>query len=191
MKTFVAALVFAVAPVALFAQAPYRHGLKAGPNATSIPAQDASAKPPVPKSQFVSVTFKTHVVTLSIEDLLNLPQVTVHVHNAHRNADETYTGPLVSDVLAKAGFPASSDDHHLVLHSSVVATGTDKYFVVYSAAEMEPATSTGKVIVAVMKSGLPDDDGGGIQIINTTDTKPARWVQGLSNLNIISVTPAS
>ena len=124
-----------------------------------------------------------------VEDLLKLPQVTVHVHNAHRNTDESYTGPLLADVLARAGLSPAHENEAMILHSSIVATGTDHYFVLYSVAEVEPTFSTGQVIVAVMKSGLPDTEGGIIQLINTADAKPARWLHSLADLNVMSVTP--
>ena len=145
------------------------------------------AKPPVPASKSLNVTFEGRTITLTVEDLLNMPQVTVHVHNAHSQKDETYTGPLVSEVLAKAGLVSNRETQPLILHSSLVATGTDHYFVLYSLAEVEPAFSTGQSIVAVMRNGLPDEPGGVIQIINTADAKPARWVHGLANLNVMSL----
>jgi hypothetical protein len=153
------------------------------------PGHDASmpVKAPVPPSKSVNVTFEGRVTTLTVEDLLKLPQVTVHVHNAHRNADESYTGPLLADVLARAGLKSSRETEPLILHSTVVATGTDHYFVVYSAAEVEPDFSTGQVIVAIMKAGLPDTDGGVIQLVNTLDAKPARWLHGLSDLNVMTL----
>lgn len=149
----------------------------------------ADAKPPVPPSHSLNISFQGRVLTLKPEDLLALPQVTVHVHNAHRNADETYTGPLLSDVLAKAGLVANKESEPLILHSSVIATGTDHYFVLYSAAEVEPMFSKSQVIVAVMKAGLPDSEGGNIQLINTDGARPARWVHGLSDLNVMSISP--
>lgn len=155
-------------------------------------AQKPAAEPmkaPVPPSHAVTINFQGRTTTLTVEDLLALPQVTVHVHNAHRNTDESYTGPLVSDVLAKAGLVASKETQPLILHSTVVATGTDHYYVIYSAAEVEPAFSHGQVIIAVTKgNGLPDAEGGAIQLVNTTDTKPARWLHGLTQLNIMSLT---
>lgn len=147
------------------------------------------AKPPVPPSRSLNVTFQERTITLKIDDLLALPQVTVHVHNAHRNTDETYTGPLLSDVLAKAGLVSNKETEPLILHSSVIATGTDHYFVLYSAAEVEPTFSRNQVIVAIMKTGLPDTEGGYIQLINTDGAKPARWVHGLSDINVMSISP--
>jgi hypothetical protein len=185
MKTFpVLAALFALAPVALLAQ-----GTDAMPPETKAPAQDAMPmKAPVPPSHGVTITFQGRTTVLKIEDLTALPQVTVHVHNEHRNADEDYTGPLLSDVLAKAGLTATKETQPLILHSTVVATGTDHYYVIYSAAEVEPAFNHGQVIVAIAKSGgLPNTEGGAIELVNTTDTKPARWLHGLTQLNIMSL----
>jgi len=56
-------------------------------------------------------------------------------------------------------------------------------------AEVEPSFSTGQVIVAVMKSGLPNTEGGAIELVNTLDAKPARWLHGLTDLNVMSVSP--
>ncbi len=146
-------------------------------------------KPPVPPSKSLSVTFEGHSLTFSIQDLLSMPQTTVHVHNAHRSTDETYSGPLLAGILDKVGLHATREFEPMILHSNIVATATDHYFVMYSAAEVEPSFSTGKVIVAVMKADLPDTEGGLIQLINTTDARPARWVHGLSQINVTSMTP--
>jgi hypothetical protein len=73
----------------------------------------------------------------------------------------------------------------------VIATGADHYFVLYSAAEVEPMFSRSQVIVAVMKSGLPNSEGGIIELINTDGARPARWVHGLANINVMSVSPTA
>lgn len=174
-KLFLAALL--LAPFALPAQEPQKDD-------HAMPA-----KAPAPPSKSLTIVFQGRTTILTVEDLLKLPQVTIHVHNAHRNADEDYTGPLVSDVLAKAGLTASPETQPLILHSAVVATATDNYYVLYSLSEMEPGFSNSKVIVAVMKAGLPNTEGGLIQLINTDGAKPARWVHGLMNLNIMSMNP--
>jgi hypothetical protein len=177
----VAALLVSLLPLTVHAQAPAQQ---------SDEHAVGHEKPAIPPSKSVNVSFEGKTITLTVEDLLNLPQVEVHVHNAHRNVDESYSGPLLADVLARVGLKASRETEPLILHSSLVATGTDHYFVLYSLAEIEPSFSTGQVIVAIMKSGLPNTDGGLIELVNTADAKPARWLQGLTDLNVMSLAPS-
>ncbi len=180
------ALVLALTPVVLLPDA-LRAQTDAMPPETKAPAPMEAMKPAVPPSKNVDLSFEGKTVTLSLTDLVNMPnQVTVQVHNAHRGgAEETYSGPLLSDVLAKIGLTATRETQSMILHSVIVATGTDHYYVLYSGGEVE--YSTGKVIVAVMKSGLPDTEGGLIQLINTDDAKPARWVHGLMGISVMSL----
>ncbi len=170
-----------LSPLALRAQT------DAMPPETKAPAPMEAMKPPVPPSKSVNLSFEGKTITLSLADLVNMPnQVTVHVHNAHRGGiEETYSGPLLSDVLAKIGLTPTRENQPLILHSAIVATGTDHYYVLYSGGEVE--YSTGKVIVAVMKAGLPDTEGGLIQLINTDDVKPARWVHGLMGISVMTL----
>jgi hypothetical protein len=182
-----AALLLTVSTLAVSSSA-LRAQSDAMPPETKAPAQTTEPiKPPVPPSKNVNLSFEGKTVTLSLTDLVNMPnQVTVHVHNAHRGGiEETYSGPLLSDVLAKIGLTATRENQPLILHSVIVATGTDHYYVLYSGGEVE--YSTGKVIVAVMKAGLPDSEGGLIQLINTDDAKPMRWVHGLMGLSVMSM----
>jgi hypothetical protein len=177
-----AALLLALSPIVLCARAQ----TDAMPPETEAPAPMAEpAKPSVPPSRSVNLAFEGKNISVSVTDLLNLPQVTVHVHNAHRNTEEVYSGPLLSDVLERIGLKASRETQPLILHSVIVATGTDHYYVLYSGAEVQPMFSTGKVIVAVMKAGLPDTGGGGIELINTSDVKRARWVHGLMGISVM------
>ena len=175
MKLLLAAALL-LTPVALTAQAHEPGGMP-----------EMAAKPPVPPSHSLTLVNGAQTKTLTVADLAKLPQVTVHVHNAHRNADENYTGPLVSDVLALAGLTPTHENEAVILHTYVVATATDHYSVVYSAAEMEPAFSNSKVIVAISKAGAPNSEGGDIQLINTDGAKPVRWIHGLTTLTVTTL----
>jgi hypothetical protein len=175
MKLLLAvALLFS--PLALTAQAHEPGGMP-----------EMAAKPPVPPSHSLTLVNGAQTKTLTVADLLKLPQITVYVHNVHSNKDELYTGPLVSDVLALVGLEPTHENEAVILHSYVVALATDHYSVVYSASEMEPAFSLGKVIVAVTKSQTPNSEGGNIQLINTDGARPARWIHGLTTLTITTL----
>jgi hypothetical protein len=190
MKLSTLALALVLAPLPLIAQS-----TDAMPPETSAPAHHqgdmsgmhSDVKPAVKESKFLTVTFRGATTTLTLTDLVGLPQTTITVRDGHSGKDVTFTGPLVSDVLARAGLVASEDTHQLILHSTVVATGADGYYVIYSAAELEQMFSGGKAIIAVMRFELPNTEGGLIQIVNTSDAKPARWVHGLASLNVMSL----
>jgi hypothetical protein len=186
MKLSTLAVALLLAPLPLIAQT------DAMPPETKAPQSDMSGmktdvKPAVKESKFLTITFRGATTTLTLTDLVKLPQTTITVRDGHTGKDVTFTGPLVSDVLARAGLVPSQDTHQLILHSTVVATGADGYFVLYSAAELEPMFSGSKAIIAVMRFELPNTEGGLIQIVNTSDTKPARWVHGLASLSVMSL----
>jgi len=172
MKLFLATALL-LSPLALAAQT------------SSMPAMPM--KPPVPPSTSLTLVNGAKTKTLTIADLAKLPQITVHVHNAHRNTDEDYTGPLASDALALAGLTPTHENEAVILRSYIVASATDHYSVVYSAAEMEPAFSNSKVIVAISKTGGPNHEGGDIQLINTDGAKPVRWIHGLTTLTVTTL----
>ncbi len=127
-------------------------------------------------------------VTLSLMELQAMPQTSVTVLNAHSQQQETYSGPLVSEVLAKAGVVlGGAATEHDVLRSYVVATGTDGYFVVFSGAELQGALHKGQFLVAIAKAGQSLKENGAFQVIDPLDVKPARWVRNLSRLTVMPV----
>jgi hypothetical protein len=191
-RSTVAAVLFALATTATGLRAQNGSQTDAMPPETKAPMQGDMAghvKPAVKESKFVSITFRGATTTLTLTDLTKLPQVTITAKDGHTGKDVTFTGPLVSDVLAKAGLVESEDTHQLILHSSVIATGADGYFVLYSGAELSQMFARSKAIVAIMRYELPNTEGGLIQIVNPNDAKPARWVHGLASLNVMSIAP--
>jgi len=154
-------------------------------------AMPMPAKPPVAPSKGVSVFLDpgSPLSVFSIPTLQLLPQQTVTAVDGHTGKTVIFTGPLVSDVLHKAGLPPADEAHERILHSLVRATGTDGYFVIYSLTEMEPAFSSGKVIIALEADGKPVESG--LQLVNPLDTKPARWVHGLKALVLTKLMPGA
>jgi len=94
-------------------------------------------KPPVPPSKSVNLSFEGKTVTLSLTDLVNMPnQVTVTVHMLIGAGWKRRTASLLSDVLTKIGLTSTRETQPLILHSTIVATGTDHYYVLYSGGEV-------------------------------------------------------
>jgi hypothetical protein len=143
-----------------------------------------SAKPAAPLSTSLTLTVDGKTTKFSLADLKTMPQKTVKVHNEHNNMDETYSGVLVSDLLAKADFVVNKTNHDKIIRSYIKAMGTDKYWVVYAAIEVEPSEHAGDVIVASSMDGKGLGADGNLKLISTEDKKPQRWVRNLSAITM-------
>ena len=125
-------------------------------------------------------------VNISSADFHALPPKTVQVHNEHTGADETYQGVELSLLLAHIDAPLGQKLRGKALAMYVVAEGTDKYRVVYSLAEVDPAFHNGTVIVADREAGQPITKDGPFKLVNTDDKRPARWVRNLASIRLSS-----
>ncbi len=126
--------------------------------------------------------------TFTLADLQAMPQQSVRVHNGHNNQDEVYTGVPLSVILSRYGIStAEGAPSQKLYHSYVRAEGTDKYFVLYSASELEPELHTWDAIVALSMDGKPLGPEGDFKIVTGGERKPARWVRNLASLTIVTV----
>lgn len=133
----------------------------------------------------ITVDGKTSTVTLA--ELAAMPQKTVKVHNEHTKKDEAYTGVALSDLLARSGFAVGQPTHRKMLHSYLVAEGTDKYWVLYSATEIEGSEHEADVLVATGVDGGPLGEDGQLKLVASADKKPQRWVRNLSAIRLVTV----
>ena len=147
------------------------------------------AKPTAAPSTSLTVTVDGKTTTFSVAELGpdNFPQKIVKVHNEHTKADETYVGPTLGDVLARAGFVVDKPTQRQMLRSYVQAAGTDKYWVLYSLTEVEASEHDGDVIVATGMNGGSLGADGALKLVSSRDKKPQRWVR---NLAAITIKPA-
>jgi hypothetical protein len=120
-------------------------------------------------------------------ELKTLPHKTVTVFNAHIKKEETYSGIVLAELLARVHAPVGEALKGKLFMTGVVAEGTDGYRVLYSIAEVDPAMHTGDVIVADTVNGEPIAKNGAFQLINTEDKRPARWVRNLEAIEVVGV----
>ena len=150
-------------------------------------AMSEHAHAPAVPSTHLTLTVDGKATTLSIAELQAIPQTNVKVHNEHTKADETYTGVLLADLLAKYGLPADQAHHREMLRSYLRAEGTDKYFALYSVAEVEPSAHDATVLVAIAMDGKPLGNDGGLKLVDSADKKPQRWVRNLTKIIVTQV----
>jgi hypothetical protein len=124
-------------------------------------------------------------VHLAIGDVKTMPHLTVTIHNSHTNADETYSGVRVADLLTKVGAPLGSDLRGKALAHYIVATGSDGYQAVIALGEVDPAFHPGEVLVADSMNGKAlDEHNGPLQLVVTEDKRPARSVRNLTTIEL-------
>jgi hypothetical protein len=139
-----------------------------------------------PPSTSLTLTIDGKATVLTVAELQALPQKTIAVKNEHTKMDESYTGVMLGDLLAKYGFPVDKSTHRKMLRSYIMATGMDKYWVLYSVTEIEGSEHNGDVIVAIGKDGKPLGDDGQIKLIASEDKRPERWVRNLTAITLKS-----
>jgi hypothetical protein len=123
----------------------------------------------------------------NVPELQALPQKTLTVHNEHTKTDETYTGVALSDLLAKYGAPFDKENEKRIFHSYLRVEGTDHYYVVYSASEVQESIHNAEVIVAASLNGKPLADDGQIKLVASGEKRPARWVRNLLAITLVTV----
>ena len=151
----------------------------AGPKATD--SQESAQ----PKDTLLLTAGSNHApIAISLADFRALPHVTIAVHNAHANADQTYSGVSLAVLLAKLDAPLGEHLRGKALASYIVASGSDGYSVVLSIAEVDPSLHGGEILVADTRDGQPLAKSGPFQLIVSADKRPARWVHNLVSISL-------
>jgi hypothetical protein len=158
--------------------------------ASSLLAQQSSTQPKLeaPGKDSLSVLTPSHAQgMLSALDLKGMPHITVTIHNSHTNADETYSGVRLADILTKFNAPLGRELRGQALANYVVATGSDGYKAVLALGETDPSFHPGEVLVADTMNGNPfDAHNGPLKLVVTEDKRPARSVRNLVSIELRS-----
>ena len=149
------------------------------------------AKPSVPSTQLSVRALDGKSMTFKPEDITAMPHKSMSVYNHHSQANETYSGVPLADLLAKVGVPLGDKVTGKLFMMGVVAEGTDHYRVLYSLAEIDPSIHTGDVIVADSVNGQKLGNDGAFKIVSTEEKRPARWVRNLDEVSVVEVRPSS
>jgi hypothetical protein len=162
-------------------------GMTLSHQASSAPGTHAASPAPSTDSLRISAHAYREDMVLKVADLKAMPRTTITVHNEHANADETYSGVRVVDLLAKMNVPLGKDLRGATLANFLVATGADGYVVVIAVAEADASFHLGEVIVADTLNGQPlDAKSGPFRLVVTEDKRPARWVRNLVSIELKS-----
>jgi len=112
------------------------------------------------------------------------------VLNHHDDKEETYEGVAVQELLRRAGVPQNEKLRGSAMATYVLAEATDGYTVQYSLAELDSDFQDSEVIVADTMNGSPlGQKQGPSKMVAPHDKRPARWIQMLQSLTVVTVAP--
>ena len=158
----------------------------------ALVAPATAQRPAVPPAAVASIQISgdiPHPLTLSDPDLRSLPQRTIHA-SEHGQAEASYEGVALSDVLARAGVTFGSALRGPALATYVMCSAPDGYRVVFTLAELDSAFSDRPVFVVDRKDGQPlDAHSGPFRIVVPGDARPARWIRQLSEITVVRPAP--
>ncbi len=123
-------------------------------------------------------------LSLSAEDLGKMIRATLPTTN--KGVETVYEGVWLHDILNRAGVPMGNELRGKALASYVVAEAEDGYQVVFSVAELNPAFTDSKVLLADTANGKPlVGTQGRFRLVVGTDKLGARSVRMLTRINVV------
>jgi hypothetical protein len=122
---------------------------------------------------------------LSAKDMAQMPRLSLDIQEPHHGEMQHYEGVRLSDLLAKAGVPLGDKLRGRAMATYVLARASDGYAVVYSLAELDPAMTDNRIMVADRMNGKSlDSKEGPFKVVVPGDKRPARWIRMLTVLQV-------
>jgi hypothetical protein len=123
--------------------------------------------------------------TFTVDQLRQMTQQSVTMNNPHTKAAESYSGVLLTDLLAKVDAPSGDKLRGDEMRDYVEVTGRDGYSAVFALAELDPAFQDNKVLVAIASDGEPlDNKLGPVRVVAPQDKRPARNVRMVTTVTV-------
>jgi DMSO/TMAO reductase YedYZ molybdopterin-dependent catalytic subunit len=153
-----------------------------------VRAQDGTPAASPVAGQTLEITgLVDHPLTLTVADLEKLTTQSVDVTFKSGQGDQahSYTGALLSDVIALASPTYDADVKNQSLHRYLVITANDGYEVVISMGEIDPGFGNQPYLLAWEQDGaaLTGTDGP-VRLVTPGDIKGGRYVTGVIKIEV-------
>jgi len=120
---------------------------------------------------------------LTLADLSKLPQQTFTATD--HGVTVSFSGVLLSDVLAKVDTPTGEAFRKTAASHFVVVEAKDGYRAVFAWAELDPSFTDRKVYLATHRDAKPlSDQDGPLMTVVPDDKRASRWVRAVTSLTI-------
>jgi hypothetical protein len=108
--------------------------------------------------------------------------VTATVSTAHGSEPHTYTGVLLSDLLATVGVSATAGQKSLGMSVSVMAS--DHHWATFSLAELDSQLGSTSALVAYQQDGQFLEASGMAELVVPSDKQTDRWVKNIVSMYV-------
>jgi DMSO/TMAO reductase YedYZ molybdopterin-dependent catalytic subunit len=124
---------------------------------------------------------------LSIADIAAFQRHTIRVTD-EKGVQAEYSGVPVAEVLRKAGAPIDKEMRGPNMAMGLVARAPDGYQVLFALAEFDSAFNDRVILLADRRDGKPlNNHEGPLRIIVPGDKRGARWIRGVTTLEVLRV----
>jgi DMSO/TMAO reductase YedYZ molybdopterin-dependent catalytic subunit len=124
---------------------------------------------------------------LSVADIAAFQRQTIRVTD-DKGTPVEYGGVPVAEILQKAGAPLGKELKGPNMGQGVIARAPDGYHVLFSLAEFDPAFSDRVILLADRRDGKPlDSHEGPLRFVVPGDKRHARWIRGVTTLEVVKV----
>lgn len=127
-------------------------------------------------------------IAVPVEPALVEGLPTREVTIAFHGEQQVCTGPLLADVLARAGAPARGDLRGAALLTAVVVEARDGYRVAFTLGELDPLLGKAPVVLVDRCNGAAlDADDGPFRLAVEGDIRGARSVRQVTRLMLVAI----
>lgn len=163
---------------------------------TSVAATGTATPPAVTFSGGPSKSFPLSGLvntsgTYQLSDLQALPQSTVSTNAKAGNSElglHEYGGPLLVELLNKAGVKVDTSRPNNILRKAVVVHGSDGYSTAIAWGEIDPRYGNKKVLLALQRDGQPIPEADGFaRLIMPGDLAAGRYISNVATIEVKDV----
>lgn len=127
------------------------------------------------------------ITEIKAADLAKLPRREVKA-KTHDDAETTFAGVDLSEVLKLAGAKFGDEGKKANLTSYLLVEAADNYRVVFAMSELDPNFTDKIILVADASQGKPLSKAeGNLRLVVPDEKKQARWVRQIVMLKIVKI----
>jgi hypothetical protein len=127
-------------------------------------------------------------IAINAATLAGFPRITIPATD-EKGHTSSYTGVSLHDLIVKAGAPTGEPVRGKAIMSHLLVGASDGYHVLFTLPELDPSYTDHVAVIAEAVDGKPFTDAGPYRLIVPFEKRQARWVRGITSVDLQNVAP--